>query len=65
MKHRLAPASLAIHLQRPLRFGSALRGYEPLLRIAQLILLFWVAMAGAKLLAQALVRGVGMLAGMP
>lgn len=57
MKHRLAPIHLALHLERPLRFGSVLRGYEPLLRIAQLVLLFWVALTGAKLLAQVLVQG--------
>jgi hypothetical protein len=61
MKRRLAPAKLANHLQRPLRMGSALRGYEPLLRIGQLILLFWVALAGSRLIAQTLVQGLGML----
>jgi len=61
MKFRLAPASLAHHFHRPFSLGSAFRGYEPLLRIGQLILLFWLAMAGAKVLAQALVHGAGML----
>jgi hypothetical protein len=65
MKRRLAPANLANHLHRPLRFGSALRGYEPLLRIGQLILLGWIAVNGAKLLAQALMHALGMLTGMP
>jgi hypothetical protein len=57
MKRRLAPPNLANHFPRPLRPGSALRRYEQLLRIGQLILLFWVAIAGAKLLAQAVVHG--------
>ena len=61
MKFRLAPANLANHFHRPFRLGSAFRGYEPLLRIAQLILLVWLALSGAKALAQALVHGAGML----
>jgi hypothetical protein len=61
MKLRLAPAHLANQLQRPFSLGSAFRGYEPLLRIGQLILLFWLAVAGARVLAQALVHGAGML----
>jgi hypothetical protein len=65
MKHRLAPAHLANHLHLPVRFGSALRGYEPLLRIGQLVLLLWLAVSGAKLLAQALMQGFRMLAAMP
>jgi type III secretory pathway component EscU len=61
MKFRLAPVNPANHLHRPFSLGSAFRGYEPLLRIGQLILLVWLALAGAKVLAQALVHGAGML----
>jgi len=61
MKPRLAPANLANHFQRPFSLGTAFRGYEPLLRIGQLIVLVWLALAGAKLLAQAVVHGAGML----
>jgi hypothetical protein len=64
MKFRLAPAQLAMHAHRPLRFGSVFRGWEALLRTGQLILLFWAALAGAKLLAQGLVQGAAMLAGL-
>ena len=60
MKLRLAPAHLA-HFHRPFSLGRAFRGFEPLLRIGQWILLLWLALAGAKLLAQALVQGAGML----
>ena len=61
MKPRLAPANLANHFHRPFSLGTAFRGYEPLLRIGQLILLVWLALAGAKLLAQAVVHCAGML----
>ena len=61
MKFRLAPVNPANHLHRPFSLGSAFRGYESLLRIGQLILLFWLALAGAKLLAQTVVHGAGML----
>jgi hypothetical protein len=64
MKARLAPAQLATHFHRPLRFGSVFRGWEALLRTGQLILLFWAALAGAKLLAQGVVQGAGMLVGL-
>jgi hypothetical protein len=40
------------------------RGWEALLRTGQLILLFWAALAGAKLLAQGVVQGAGMLVGL-
>jgi hypothetical protein len=61
MKRRLAPANLAHHLHRPFSLGSTFRGYEPLLRIGQLILFFWLAIAGSKLLAQAVVHGARMV----
>lgn len=61
MKRLLAPANLANQFHRPFRLGSAFRGHETLLRIGQLVLLFWLAMAGSKALAQALVQGAGML----
>jgi len=64
MKVRLAPAHLAAHSYRPLRFGSAFRGREALLRTGQLILLFWAALAGAKLIAQGVVHGAGLLVGL-
>lgn len=60
MKRPLAPANLAIHLHRPFRFGSALRGHEALLRVGQLVLLLWAAVIGAKLLAQLIVQGARM-----
>ena len=52
MKRRLVPDHLAMHLHRPLRFGSRMRGHELLLRIGQLILIGWLAVVGAKLIAQ-------------
>ena len=61
MKPRLAPANLANHFHRPFSLGTAFRGYEPLLRLGQLIVLVWLALAGAKLLAQTVVHGAGML----
>jgi hypothetical protein len=61
MKTRLAPANLANHFHRRFSLGSAFRRFEPLIRIGQLILLVWLALACAKLLAQAIVHGAGLL----
>jgi hypothetical protein len=56
MKLRLAPASLAHQFHLPLRFGNRWRGHETPLRIVQLILIAWLAIVGAQLIA----RGVSM-----
>jgi hypothetical protein len=64
MKLRLAPAGLATQLHRPMRFGRRFRGHELLLRIIQVVLLLWLAVAGAKLIAHGVAVGSRALAGL-
>lgn len=64
MKPRLLAPGLAMHFRSPVRFGSALRGYEALLRTLQLILLFWGGVVGAKALAHFVTQGGWLLAGL-
>ena len=64
MKRRLAPANLAMHLHRPLRFGPRWRGHELPLRIIQLIVIAWLAFAGVRWIGHALALGTRALAGM-
>jgi len=56
MKLRLAPSNLATRIHRPLRFGSRWRGHELPLRILQLVVLAWLAVAGARLIGQGIAR---------
>jgi hypothetical protein len=56
MKLRLAPSNLATRLHHPLRFGSRWRGHELPLRVFQMILLAWLAVAGARLIGQGIAR---------
>jgi hypothetical protein len=62
MKPRLAATGLAMHFRSSVRIGSALRGYEPLLRTCQLILLFWCAAVGAKVVAHLVTQSCWLLA---
>jgi hypothetical protein len=62
MKLRLAPAGLATQLHRPLRFGRRFRGHELILRLIQIALIMWLAVAGAKLLAHGVALGSRALA---
>lgn len=64
MKLRLAPASLATQLHRPLRFGRGFRGHELALRVLQIVVILWLAVAGAKLIAHAVSVGGRALVGM-
>lgn len=57
MKLKLAPASLATRLHRPMRFGSRWRGHELMLRLCQLAVIAFVALIGARLIA----HGVALL----
>jgi hypothetical protein len=56
MKLRLAPSNLSTRFHGPLRFGSRWRGHELPLRVFQLILLGWLAVAGARLIGQGIAR---------
>lgn len=64
MKLRLAPASLASQLHRPLRFGRRWRGHELALRIIQLILIASLGFFGAQLVAHGISQGGRALAGL-
>ena len=57
MKLKLASASLATRLHRPMRFGSRWRGHELALRVCQLVVLAFVAVLGAR----AIAHGVALL----
>jgi len=52
MNIRHAPTHLAARFHRPLRFGSRWRGHELLLRIIQLALILFFAVAGAQWVAK-------------
>lgn len=58
MKRHLMPAAVATHLHRPMRFGKRMRGHELMLRMAQLALIVFLAVVGAKFLAQMLSQGI-------
>lgn len=64
MKPRLPALGLAMHFRPPVRFGSALRGYEAPLRTLQLIMLFWGGVVGAKALAHFVTQAGWLLAGL-
>lgn len=51
MNVRLASAQLATQIHRPLRFGRRWRGHELALRLIQVVLILWLAVAGAKFFA--------------
>jgi hypothetical protein len=51
MNVRIASSHLATQIHRPMRFGRRWRGHELALRIVQIVLILWLAVAGAKLLA--------------
>jgi hypothetical protein len=61
MKRRQAPLNLGMYLHRPLRFGRRWRGHERALRFGQAILLICLAVAGARLVADAITLGAGAL----
>jgi hypothetical protein len=64
MKPRLLAPGLAMHFRSPVRFGTALRGYEAPLRTLQLMMLFWGGVIGAKALAHFVTQGAWLLAGL-
>jgi hypothetical protein len=56
MKLRLAHSNPATRFHFPLRFGSRWRGHELPLRVFQLVVLAWLAVAGSRLIGQAIAR---------
>ncbi|WP_156116588.1 hypothetical protein [Massilia sp. 9096] len=51
MNVRLASAQLATQFHRPLRFGRLWRGHELALRAFQVVLILFLAVFGARLIA--------------